>query len=247
LSVSVNESGAIVLHANPDLDREALVDLDGNSTVTATVRATDEDGNFAEHVVTIEIADKPEPTQLEIQLPPALQGPGPHAVDENSPHEFQLTGGAAPGHPPMQGRPLWSLSAIDGHSIDGFSIDQTGRLTLARQDYEALSADNKTRTVKIILRDQDGNPNSVSADISLRINDLADTAQPRAMSFAFALTAESETIWASPAAMAECASLQDSFAEGTDWAALDSLAAGEAEPGALTNMPWVAWGDGLFL
>jgi len=247
LSVSVNESGAIVLHANPDLDREALVDLDGNSTVTATVRATDEDGNFAEHVVTIEIADKPEPTQLEIQLPPALQGPGPHAVDENSPHEFQLTGGAAPGHPPMQGRPLWSLSAIDGHSIDGFSIDQTGRLTLARQDYEALSADNKTRTVKIILRDQDGNPNSVSADISLRINDLADTAQPRAMSFAFALTAESETIWASPAAMAECASLQDSFAECTDWAALDSLAAGEAEPGALTNMPWVAWGDGLFL
>jgi hypothetical protein len=163
------------------LDREAYLDADGHSTATATVRAEDEDGNFAEYLITLNIEDRPEPTRLEIALPDALQGAGPHGVDEDRAHEFQLTGGPAAGQPAMQGRAIWSLSAVEGRSIEGFSIDQTGRLSLVSQDFESLGAGNNTRSVRVTLSDQDGTPNTVFTDIVLSIRDLPETGRGLAL------------------------------------------------------------------
>jgi hypothetical protein len=177
----VSDSSSIELRTSRGLDREAYLDAGGNSTATATVRAEDEDGNFAEHLVTLNIEDMPEPTRLEIALPEALRGTGPHAVDEDRAHEFQLTGGPAAGQPAMQGRAIWSLSAVEGRSIEGFSIDQTGRLSLVSQDFESFSAGNNTRSVRVTLSDQDGTPNTVFTDIVLSIRDQPETGRGLAL------------------------------------------------------------------
>lgn len=171
----------LAVYTKIGLDREAWLDADGHSTLTATVRAEDEDGNFAEYVVTVDVEDQPEPTRLEIGLPAALQGPGPHAVDEDIAHVFALSAGVAAGHPALQGRAIWSLSAIAGRSIEGFSIDENGRLTLASQDYESFSAGDTTRSVRVTLSDQDGTPNTVSADIVLSILDRPETGRGLAL------------------------------------------------------------------